>query len=227
MPPPQRASGTQAAALWFAQAGNTRGSVPATPRTKRVAGHFPHRAGQPRKSSAGPTRSGCRAISSPTAKQHGVVAAGLLHAHPQFLEDKLGHHERVGVIERANRVLPPDGIAVGGPQDERERVGAVPTRHVSLDREPDHGGKLADRVVTHRADDYDLARLRIARDFAAGNERLGLRGGDAAGGHAFDPLALSQQTRSSPKVSVVPIALPEIARPAKHLKVAEIIAPAF
>jgi hypothetical protein len=92
---------------------------------------------------------------------------------------------------------------------------------------PDHGRELGDRDVTHRADDHDLARLRIVRDLVAGHERLSLRCGDAVGGHAFDSLALSQQTRSSPKVSVIPIALSEIARPAKHLKVADIIAPAF
>jgi hypothetical protein len=33
------------------------------------------------------------------------------------------------------------------------------------------------------ADDHHLTRLRIVRDLAAGNERLGLRGGDAVGGH--------------------------------------------
>ena len=81
------------------------------------------------------------------------------------------------MVERADRILPPDGIAISGAEDKRERVGAVPARDVSVDHEPDCGGELGDRYVTDGADDHDLACLRIVRDLAAGDERLGLRGG--------------------------------------------------
>ena len=87
------------------------------------------------------------------------------------------------MVERADRILPPDGIAIGGPQDERERVGAVPARDVCADSEPDGGGELGDRHVAHRAGDHDLTRLVILRDRTARHECLGLRGGEVVGCH--------------------------------------------
>jgi hypothetical protein len=79
------------------------------------------------------------------------------------------------MVERVHGLPSPHGVAVCGAQLESQLVRAVASRGVSVDREPDVGGELRDRYVTHRADDDELARPIILRDLTADHERLYLR----------------------------------------------------